>query len=258
MVGVVTAGAAVVGANWSGSNISSEIAAQQLHEAAVHTLESRSFTEHTVGESLDYQAPNLTQVTEGSSSQTEPVTFVTAGSDTYIHFGPEGGWLKQPGETPPFYGGVSQALGYLRGLSVFPHATVNGDVYTVHGVLSKLPESLVSLLFTVAGKTSSGSEVQVENVDIVGEGRVNVTGQIVVRNGRVTSETFEAPGVRSPSESGHHPARGTVTYSRFDSSPHITVPTEAQIHSYPASCSAASHSVSCQISAPSEPVQIDR
>ena len=70
----------------------------------------------------------------------------TVGSSSYIDFG--GQWSKVP-FVPIGLGDSSEVLGYLRALSSFKTASLHGDTYTVHGVLSGIPQALVTLIFTV-------------------------------------------------------------------------------------------------------------
>lgn len=219
-----------------GTSVSTESPSQQLQAAVEQTLASHSFLVHTAAQTLDYQAPNRTEVVHSSGNPEDLFTMVTVGSETYVRVGPDGGWIPQPSGLSQNFGGVTQAREYLQALSVFRHATVNGDVFTVHSTLSKLPCVLAVLTLTSTVRTSSGEVIQtyggVPNAD-----RVNVTGQIVVQDGRVTSETFEARGrLAQAGEPVHHFARGTVSYSAFDSSPSVPVPTARQVISYPASC----------------------
>ncbi len=86
------------------------------------------------------------------------ISNVTIGANSYVDFG-GGNWMKVPTGFGGFFraNALNQALGYLRALSAFPDATLDGDVYTVHGVVSELPRALVTLLFTQVRSTRMGS-----------------------------------------------------------------------------------------------------
>ena len=129
--------------------------------------------------------------------------------------------------------------------SSFKTARLDGNTYTVRGVLSDLPKALVTLIFTVVThgpNNQTGASFTPPHPNR----QAKVIGRVVVNDGRVTSETFttleaspsRGRAARSPS--------GTITYSRFDSSPAIAAPTKADLNQ-PASPCGPTASGSCQL-----------
>jgi hypothetical protein len=150
LLGALVAAAAALGAAQSPTSrapLSPEAQSELFHTDVTRTLASKSFTVHFAGQTTAYQAPDRTQVVE-----TDPgpvglgMHMVAVGSSSYIDFG--GQWSKVP-FVPIGLGDSSEVLGYLRALSSFKTASLHGDIYTVHGVLSGIPQALVTLIFTV-------------------------------------------------------------------------------------------------------------
>jgi hypothetical protein len=227
VLGVAVAGAAALGATQSPSPLSSKAQSEQFHRAVERTLTSKSFTIHFAGQRIIYQAPNRTRVAEVSpGSLGIGISFVTIGSDSYAEFGSDE-WQKVSsslfGPNDP-----ADALSYLRALSSFKTATLAGDTYTVHGVLADIPKPLETVIFTRVthgphGQTGSSFGLSNPNE------RAKVVGRVVVVGGRVTSETFTAFDAY-PTRGGSGSTRtGSVSYSAFDTSPAISVPTKAEL-----------------------------
>ena len=243
LLGVSVAAAAAVGAAQSLSSpgvLSPEAQSKLFHRDVTRTLASRSFTVHFAGQATVYEAPNRTELVE-----TPPGSFglspnlVTVGSSSYVHF--SGEWSKFP-FTFPGLGNSSEVLSYLRALSSFKTAKLSGDTYTVRGVLSELPKALVTVMFTVVTHGPNNQTGASFSPPRPNE-QAKVIGRVVVDDGRVTSETFTALGAYPSQERDGRPPTGTVTYTRFNSSPAIAVPTEADLRP---PCDATA-SGSCQV-----------
>jgi hypothetical protein len=248
LLGASTAASAALGAAQSPTSpvVSSPEAQSKLVHADVRrTLASKSFTVHFAGETIVYQAPNRTEVVDSSPGSSDlGMNMVTVGSTSYAHFG-SGQWVTMPSFTFPGFGSSSDVLSYLRALSSFKTANLDGNTYTVHGVLSDLPKALVTLIFTVVThgpNNQSGATFNPSHPNPHAE----VIGRVTVDDGRVSSETFTALGAY-PSRG--HDARsptGTITYSRVDSSPTIAAPTKAELAQSASPCG-PSASGSCQV-----------
>src|SRR5580698_6803079 len=157
LLGVAVVASAALGVTVSSSTLSPEALSKQFHADVRQTLASKNFTVHALGQTLDYQAPDRTQVMAVSAGPLGGgISYVTIGTNVYSHFG-TGQWDKFPNGIP-FEGGLPQALGYLQALSAFKSATLSGDVYTVHGVISDVPTALTTLVFTTVTK-GPGNEV---------------------------------------------------------------------------------------------------
>ena len=194
LLGASVAAAAALGAAQSPTShapLSPEAQSELFHTDVTRTLASKSFTVHFAGQTTAYQAPDRTQVVE-----TDPgpvglgMHMVTVGSSSYIDFG--GQWSKVP-FVPIGLGDSSEVLGYLRALSSFKTASLHGDTYTVHGVLSGTPQALVTLIFTVV---THGPNNQIETTftPLHSKEHAKVIGRVVVDDGRVSSETSRPSG----------------------------------------------------------------
>ena len=222
---------------------SPEAQSKQFHADVARTLASKGFVVHFAGQTTVYQAPNRTE-----PGGTPPDSFglnanmVTVGSSSYIEF--NGQWSKMPFALPGL-GDSSEVLAYLRALSSFKTATLDGDTYTVRGVLADLPKALVTLIFTVVThgpNDETGASFTPPHPNAHGK----VIGRVVVDDGRVTSETFTALEAYPSRGRAARSPTGTITYSRFDSSPTIDVPTKADL-SHSASPCGPTASGSCQV-----------
>jgi hypothetical protein len=110
---------------------SPEAQSKQFHADVARTLASKGFVVHFAGQTTVYQAPNRTE-----PGGTPPDSFglnanmVTVGSSSYIEF--NGQWSKMPFALPGL-GDSSEVLAYLRALSSFKTATLDGDSPTPSG-----------------------------------------------------------------------------------------------------------------------------
>jgi hypothetical protein len=201
--------------------LSPQTQSKLFHADVARTLASKSFTIHFAGQTTVYQAPNRTQILDTVSDPFGTgMNMVTIGSSSYIAFG--GQWSKVPFAMPG-PGDSSEVVGSLRALATFKTANLNGDTYAVRGAASDLPESLVTLIFTeVSHGPNSQGESSFTSPDL--DDYANVTGRVIVDDGRVTSETFTALGTH-----GRRSRTGTITYTRFDSSPAIAASTIAEL-----------------------------
>jgi hypothetical protein len=246
VLGVSVVAAAALGAAQSPTSpvvLSPEAQSKQFQTDVARTLASKSFVVHFAGQTTVYQAPNRTE-----SGGTSPGSFglktnmVTVGSSSYIEF--NGQWSKMPFALPGL-GDPSEVLAYLRALSSFKTAKLDGDTYTVRGVLSDLPKALVTLIFTVVThgpNNQSGATFELSHPNL----HARVVGRVTVDHGQVTSETFTALGAYPSRKSAARSPTGAITYSHFDSSPAIAVPTKADL-SQPASPCGPTSSGSCQV-----------
>ncbi len=245
LLGASVAAAAALGAAQSPTSpavLSPEAQSKLFHDDVERTLASKSFTVHFAGQTTVYQAPDRTQVVETPDSFGLGVKLVTIGSSSYIDSGDE--WSKIPFALPGFEGS-SEALGYLRALSSFKTANLDEDIYTVHGVLSDLPKALVTLIFTVVTHGPNNQTGASFTPSHPNE-HAKVIGRVVVDDGRVTYETFTALEAYPSRGRAARSPTGTVTYSRFDSSPAIAAPTKADLNQ-PASPCGPTASGSCQV-----------
>ena len=240
MLTVVAFASAVFGARSSPKPLSTSAQSLLFHQAVKRTLASKSFTVHSQGQLLVYQAPDRTRAVMGpdTTSLDSSMAIVTIGSNAYANFGEI--WLNTPkskgNSLSPFAGGRNVALQYLKPLSTFRTATLNKGVFTVHEIASDLPTALQTLIFTTVQQTSGGSETSFSGEPA---GRLSVTGYITVRRGFVVSEVFQAD--RSSAHAGaasRSLGKGRVTYSGIDSSPPIAAPTQADLHPTTPLCSA--------------------
>lgn len=246
VLGVSVAAAAALGAAQSPTSpvvLSPEAQSKQFHTDVARTLASKSFVVHFAGQTTVYQAPNRTE-----PGGTSPGSFglqanmVTVGSSSYIEF--NGRWSKMPFALPGL-GDSSEVLAYLRALSFFKTAKLKADTYTVRGELSDLPKALVTLIFTVVTHGpdgESGATFDPSHPNL----HARVVGRVIVDNGRVSSETFTALGAYPSRKGGARSPTGAITYTRFDSSPAIAVPTKADLSRSASPCGANS-SGSCQV-----------
>lgn len=215
LLGVSVAAAAALGAAQSPPSaavLSPEAQSKLFHSDVTRTLASRSFTVHFAGQATVYEAPNRTELVE-----TPPALFglstnlVTVGSSSYIHF--SGEWSKFP-FTLPGLEDSSEVLNYLRALSSFKTAKLNGDTYTVRGLLSELPKAVVTVIFTLVTH-GPNNQTGASFTPPQPNEHAKVIGRVVVDAGRVTSETFTALGVSPSRGRGGHSPTGSVTYTRF-------------------------------------------
>lgn len=227
VLGAAVAGAAAVGATQAPTPPSSEAQSAQFHRAVEQTLGSKSFTVHFAGQSINYQAPNRTRVAEVSPGSIGiGISFVTIGSDSYAVFGSDE-WRKVSSSLfGP--GDPADALGYLRALSSFKTATLAGDTYTVHGVLADVPKPVETVIFTKVTHGPNGQSVSSFGLSNPNE-HAKVVGHVVVVGGRVASETFTAVDAYPAHGRNGGTRTGSVTYSDFDTSPAIPVPTQAEL-----------------------------
>jgi hypothetical protein len=245
LLGASVAAAAALGSAQSPTSpavLSPEAQSKLFHADVERTLASKSFTVHFAGQTTVYQAPNRTEVVETPGSFGLGMKFVTIGPSSYIASGDE--WSKMPFALPGFEGS-SEVLGYLQALSSFKTAHLDGDTYTVRGVLSDLPKALVTLILTVVthgpnNQTGASFDPSHPNQ------QADVMGRVVVDDGRVTSETFTALEAYPSRGRAARSPTGTITYSRFDSSPAIAAPTKADLNQ-PASPCGHTASGSCQV-----------
>lgn len=246
VLGVSVAAAAALGAAQSPTSpvvLSPEAQSKQFHSDVARTLTSKSFVVHFAGQTTVYQAPNRTEpggIVPGSFGL--QTNMVTVGSSSYIEL--NGQWSKVPFALPGL-GDSSEVLAYLRALSSFKTAKLEGDSYIVRGVLSDLPKALVTLIFTVVTHGPNDESGATFDPSHPNE-HARVVGRVIVDNGRVTSETFTALGAYPSRKSGARSPTGTVTYSRFDSSPVIAVPTKADLTHSASPCGATAGG-SCQV-----------
>ena len=152
----------------------------------------------------------------------------------------------------PLTGGLAEALGYLRALSVFKTATLDGDTYTVHSVIWDVPEPIVTLVFTTITK-GPNNELGTTFDSSSDVGYSTVVGHITVHNGLVTSETFTTVRAHPTRGRDRGSGSGTVTYSSFDSSPAIDAPTRADLTPPCRPGSSGSCQVTSKGSAPNSP-----
>jgi hypothetical protein len=244
LLGVSVAAAAALGAAQSPTSpavLLPEAQSKLFHADVERTLASKSFTVHFAGQTTLYQAPNRTQVVETPGSFGLGMKLVTIGSSSYFDSGGE--WSKMPFALPGFEGS-SEALGYLRALSSFKTANLDEDVYTVHGVVADLPKALVTLIFTVVTHGPNNQAGASFSPPHPNE-HAKVIGRVVVDDGRVTSETFTALEAYPSRGRAARSPTGTITYSRFDSSPAIAAPTKADLNQ-PSPCGPAAGG-SCQV-----------
>jgi hypothetical protein len=111
--------------------------------------------------------------------------------------------------------------------------------------LADLPKALVTLIFTVVThgpNDETGASFTPPHPNAHGK----VIGRVVVDDGRVTPETFTALEAHPSRGRAARSPTGTITYSRFDSSPTIDVPTKADL-SHSASPCGPTASGSCQV-----------
>jgi hypothetical protein len=218
-----------------------------FHADVTRTLASKSFTVHFAGQTTLYQAPNRTEVVESPPGSFDlGMNMVTVGSTSYVHFG-TGQWVTMPSFAFPGSGSSSDVLSYLRALSSFKSASLHGNTYTLHGVLSDLPKALVNLIFTVrthGPNNQSGASFNLSDPNL----HAKVVGRVIVDGGRVSSETFTALGAYPSRAHGGRSPAGTITYARFDSSPAIAAPTKAELAQPATPCDPnASAGGSCQV-----------
>ena len=245
LLGVSVAAAAALGAAQSPTPpavLSPEAQSKLFHADLERTLASKSFTVHFAGQTTVYQAPDRTQLVETPGSFDLGMKLVTIGSSSYINSGDE--WSKMPFALPGFEGS-SEVLGYLRALSSFKTANLDEDIYTLHGVLSDLPKALVTLIFTVATHGPNNQTGASFTPPHPNE-HAKVIGRVVVDDGRVTSETFTAVEAYPSRGRAARSPTGTITYSRFDSSPVIAAPTKADLNRSASPCGPTA-SGSCQV-----------
>jgi hypothetical protein len=227
LLGVAVVASAALALTVSSSTLSPEALSKQFHADVRRTLASKNFTVHALGQTLDYQAPDRTQVVAVSAGALGGgISFVTIGTNVYSHFG-SGQWDKFPNGIP-FEGGLPQALGYLQALSALKSATLSGNVYTVHGVISDVPKALATLVFTTVTK-GPGNEVGTAFDPSSNHGYTTIVGHITVHDGLVASETFTALRAHPTRRRDGGTRSGTVTYSAFGSSPAIGAPTRADL-----------------------------
>jgi hypothetical protein len=149
---IVSGAAAAEGARSSPRPLSASAQSTFFHEAVQRTLASKSFTVHSLGPLLIYQAPNRTRVVmiPGTTPFDSGISIVTVGSNAYASLA--GTWVKEPMSNSLtaslFLGGRDLAIQYLEPLSKFERATLNGHVFTVHETTSNLPAALQTLIFT--------------------------------------------------------------------------------------------------------------
>ena len=143
-----------------------------------------------------------------------------------------------------FWSGAA-ALSYLQALSSFKTAHLNGDTYTVRAALSDLPKALVTLIFTVVTHGPNNQTGASFTPPQVNE-QAKVIGRVVVDDGRVTSETFTAHEAHPSRGRSSRAPTGTITYSRFDSSPAIAAPTTADLNEPASPCDPTADG-SCQV-----------
>ena len=241
LLGAAVAASAALGVAESPTSpavLSPEAQSMLFHADVARTLASKSFTIHFASQATVYQAPNRTQIADtGADPVGVGMNMVTIGSSSFIDFA--GHWSKMPFALPGLVGDSSEVLGSLRALSSFKTANLNGDTYTVHGVASDLPKSLVTLIFTeVSHGPNSQGEYSFSSPDL--NEYATVIGRVIVDDGRVTSETFTALGRR-----GRPSRTGTITYTRFDSSPAIAAPTKADLAPQASPCGLTNGS--CQV-----------
>jgi hypothetical protein len=252
LLGVAVLASAALSVTKSSSNLSSKAQSKQFHADVRRTLASKSFTVHALGQVLDYQAPDRTRVVLFSAGAFGGgFSYVTIGSDVYSHFG-LGQWEKLPNSFA-VTGGLSQALGYLRALSAFKTATLDGDVYTVHGVISEVPKAIATLVFTTVTK-GPHNQVGTAFDPNSNEGYATVIGHAMVHNGLVTSETFTTLRAHPTRGRDRGSRSGTVTYSALDSSPTIGAPTKADLTPPCHPGSSGSCQVTSKGSAPNSPL----
>lgn len=226
ILAVAVAGFAALGASESPSPLSNKAQSEEFHLAIRQTLASKSFTIHFGGQTIVYQAPDRTEVVEVSPGATSPgISLVTIGPNSYTEFGSTQ-WLKGPSGFPGSIG--IGTLGYLRALSSFKTATLDGSAFTVRGVLSDLPKPLVTVIFTTVTHGTNGQNGASFSLSNPNE-HAKVVGRIGVFDGRITSETFTAFDAYPARGRRGATRTGSVTYSAFDSSPAITPPTKAEL-----------------------------
>lgn len=173
---------------------------QLFHEAVQRTLASKSFTIHSLGPLLYYQAQNRTRVVmvPGTTPSNPGISIVTIGSNGYAILA--GIWVTEPKSkgyaTGLFPGRRDLALEYLEPLTQFRAAKLNGNIFTVREITSKLPLALQTLIFTAVETVPNGLET---SSSLPPAGRLNVTGYITVQNGFVVSEVFRAEGLHAHS-----------------------------------------------------------
>jgi hypothetical protein len=247
VLGVAVAASAALGAAQSPTSPaapSPEAQSKLFHVDVARTLTSKSFTFRFAGQTTVYQAPNRTEVVDASpGSFGVGMNMVTIGSTSYVHFG-TGQWATMPFALPGS-GSGSAALSYLQALSSFKTAHLDGDTYTVGGVLSDLPKALVTLIFTVVTHGPNNQTGASFTPPHPNE-HAKFIGRVVVGDGRVTSETFTALEAYPSRGRDARSPTGTIAYSRFDSSPAIAAPTKADLNR-PASPCGPTASGSCQV-----------
>ena len=88
LLGVAVVASAALGITGSSSNLSSAAQSKQFHADVQRTLASKDFTVRALGQVLDYQAPDRTQVV-GLSAGTSGggISYITIGSNVYSYFG---------------------------------------------------------------------------------------------------------------------------------------------------------------------------
>jgi hypothetical protein len=111
--------------------------------------------------------------------------------------------------------------------------------------LSDLPKALVTLIFTVVTHGPNNQTGASFTPPHPNE-HAKVIGRVVVDDGRVTSETFTALEAYPSRGRAARSPTGTITYSRFDSSPAIAAPTKADLNQ-PASPCGPTASGSCEV-----------
>jgi hypothetical protein len=244
LLGLAVVAAAALGVAQSAPSaavLSPAAQSKLFHTDVTRTLASKSFTIRLAGQTTVYQAPNRTKlVVDGAVGLT--MSLVTVGSSSYMDF--DGRWEKVPFALPGF-GTSSDALSYLRALSSFKAATLAGDTFTVRGLSSDLPSALATLIFS-SMTHGPNNQLPVSLITTVPEGDAELVGHVVVHEGRVTSETFTAPDVQPARGTGTRPPTGTVTYSHFNSSPPVAVPSKRELMQSTSPCG-ANAAGSCQV-----------
>ena len=232
LLSVAAAAAAALGIAQSQSPevrvLSPEAQSRLFHADVARTLASKSLTVHFAGQTTVYQAPNRTEVqTGGPDVFGTGMSSVSIGPTSYVDF--EGHWVKAPIALPGV-GTAPQVLSSLRALDAFRSARLDGNTFTVHGVLSDLPKALVTLIFTAVTHGPNG-EIDTSYGPAQPNQDRKVVGRVVVNDGRVVAETFTALGAHPSGGRGRGSgsSTGTVSYTRFDSSPAITGPTKAEL-----------------------------
>jgi hypothetical protein len=249
LLGASVAASAALGVVQSSTSpvvLSPEAQSKLFHADVTRTLASKSFTVHFAGQTTVYEAPNRTEVVESPPGSFDlGMNMVTIGSASYVHFG-TGQWVTMPSFAFPGTGSSSEVLSFLRALSSFKSARLNGNTYTVHGVLSDLPKAVVTLIFTVVThgpNNQSGAFFNPSHPNL----HAKVIGRVTVDDGRISSEAFTALGEYPSRGRDARSPTGTITYMGFDSSPAIAAPTKADLAQPATPCDPnASASGSCQ------------